>query len=366
MRSFFLLQILLVLSSASRIPREYSRLGLHFNSQLGCADNPHSDLLLSIVVTTTNTAPADQLQRLQFQIENIFHFTQKYNLVRKVEYIIVEYNYNPNNASLRSLLRFEEYMPIVRIIRVDPDAHRIITSQMGVPFPLSFLEFYAKNIGIRRACSPFILPTNSDVLFSEGFWYFVRHGTLKNTSYYRIPRCNSNGDLSTLQKADSEQRLQHVKERLTDCWWCEDPKMSWQIYVSRPYEQMNVSDTKDRQYTSCIQAPGDFLVLSKAMFFAFRGYPDVALPHQIDDLPVWMATAAGLFLSIPPAPAVVYHVNHDKPYQKSDGRWSHAHEMVDTYRLDALSGEAIHKKQLEVYNGEDWGFAGWEFEENVF
>jgi hypothetical protein len=237
---------------------------------------------------------------------------------------------------------------------------------MGLPFPVSFLEFYAKNIGIRRACSPFILPTNSDVLFSEGFWYFIRHRQLQNSSYYRIPRCNSNGEAEVLKRLDSEQRLQHVREKLNDCWWCEDPKMEWTLYVSKRFQEMNVSDTRERQWTTCIQAPGDFLLLSRDVFYKFHGYPNVALPHQIDDIPVWQAVAAGLFLSTPPAPAVVYHVNHDRPYKNSDGRWSHAYEMVNTYRLDTLSAEAIHKRQLEVYNGPDWGLGYWELEEHVF
>jgi hypothetical protein len=347
-------------------------MALHFNSQLGCANNSRSDLVLSIVVTTSNSAPSDQLVRLRNQMENIDHFTKKYKMVRSVEYIIVEYNYDADKPSLYSMLHFTNKMVLVRIIRVSAAQHALAVQKMGIDFKVNFLEFYAKNVGIRRACSPFVLPTNSDIVFSEGFWYWLKHTQLQPDSYYRAPRCNCNvRDLAHLQTLDAESKLKDIQAGLIECWWCANPGVQWDIYLKKDFTAMvtamDVNTSSPRaQYVVCIQAPGDFLILSKQAFFRFRGYPDVALPHQLDDVPVWQATADGLYLVMLPAPAVVFHVNHDKQYTREDGRWASSAEMAHTYKLDSISAHAIEMRKLEVFNDNSWGLAETMLEENIY
>ena len=343
----------------------HSRMALHYNSALACAGNNSTKLVLSVVVTTTNTAPHDQIERLTLQIENIHYFTALYNLAFYIEYIIVEYNYDAKAPALYEILQknFKDSTPLVRIIRVSAEQHQLIIQKMGLDFDVNFLEFYAKNIGIRRACGQFVLPTNSDISFNDGFWNFISRKSLRSDAYYRLPRCNVNGALSVLHDLTVPERLSYLKDHTLDCWWCEKISGDWKSYMEA---RADPSETlRAEQWRECIQAPGDFLLMSKDNFEKFRGYPDVALPYQLDDVPVWQAVGAGLFLIVVPKPAVALHVNHLKSYIAKDGRWHHAHEMVNTYKLDEAGKRMMREHKLEVFNAEDWGLSGTLLEENI-
>ena len=345
----------------------HSRMALHFNSALACAQNNATKLRLSIVVTTTNTAPQDQIERLTLQIENIQYYTELYHLEHDVEYIVVEYNYDAASPSLYDVLQksFKDSSPLVRIIRVSAEQHELITHKMGLDFKTNFLEFYAKNIGIRRACGQFVLPTNSDISFSDGFWHFLSKATLRTDAYYRLPRCNVNGDLNALRTMSVPDRYNKLKDNTVDCWWCDPIVGTWASYMSAPVSS-TYADLHAEQWRACIYAPGDFLLMSKANFVRFRGYPDVALPHQLDDVPVWQAVGAGLYLIVVPKPALGLHINHLKTYIANDGRWHHAHEMVNTYRFDEAGQRMMRDHKLEVFNDEDWGLAGSLLEEDIY
>jgi hypothetical protein len=366
MSRLILFFLCVVLSASFEAVQAHSRMALHYNSALACAHNNATQLLLSIIVTTTNTAPQDQIERLTLQLENIQYFTELYHLEFNVEYVVVEYNYDAKAPSLYEVLQksFKDSLPLVRVVRVSAAQHELIVHKMGLDFEVNFLEFYAKNIGIRRSCGQFILPTNSDISFNDGFWSFLSRKTLRMDAYYRLPRCNVNGDLTVLRGLSVLERLVYLKDHTVDCWWCDRIEGTWKSYMETPVDVS--AEPHVEQWRECIQAPGDFLLMSRASFERFRGYPDVALPHQLDDVPVWQAVGAGLFLIIVPKPAVALHVNHLKSYIAKDGRWHHAQEMVNTYKLHEAGQRMMREHNLEVFNGEDWGLAGALLEEDIY
>ena len=348
-----------------------SRMSHHFNSQLGCAANARSELLVSVVVGTSNDAPSDQLMRLTQQYRNIAHFSGKYGLERKIEYIVVEWNYDRGRPGLYSFLKphFLEHGPLVRVIRVDNETHNLAVKQMGAPFHVHFMEFQAKNVGIRRACGRFLLPTNSDNLFTEGFFAWLHNTKLDEGAYYRAPRCDWNGDAQAQINKSAEEVITAAVAGLADCGChCRGPAPfpGWREYLNVPLDDSWSVSTRSEDGVECIQCPGDFLLLSKQNFERFRGYPNVALPHQLDDVPVWQSVASRLKFIHAPPPVAVMHMNHERGYRSLDERWQHAAFMVDAYKLQQEGAQMMQDHVLRVYNDHSWGLGQLLLEEDAY
>jgi hypothetical protein len=78
------------------------------------------------------------------------------------EYVFVEWNPIPDKPYLAQLLG-EEFPWWHRRYVVDPLWHTMLSTNPR----LAFMEFFAKNVGIRRAKGEFILATNTDVWLSR-------------------------------------------------------------------------------------------------------------------------------------------------------------------------------------------------------
>ena len=77
------------------------------------------------------------------------------------EVIFVEWNPLPDRPLL-SLALIRDY-PNVRCYVVSPEIHEQICADPRMPV----MEYFAKNVGIRRAQSEYICATNSDILWDE-------------------------------------------------------------------------------------------------------------------------------------------------------------------------------------------------------
>ena len=102
------------------------------------------------------------------------------------ELVFVEYNPIPGKKYL-----FEElsaphtsYMQIRGVI-VPSEFHECIRGENPSPF----MEYIAKNIGVRRARGEYILVTNPDIIFSdELFSFFSKEDSLRQDTFYRVSR----------------------------------------------------------------------------------------------------------------------------------------------------------------------------------
>jgi hypothetical protein len=348
----FVLNCALVLSiPASSV----ARLHLWYNSHLACSGNDHSDLLLSLVAVTSNT-DAPQISRLQIALNVMGHYAQSHSLTRRLEVVLVEYNYNPDKPEVATLLNFSEDIPLIRILRVSPDQHKYLVQRAGVSFKVNFLEYTAKNIGIRRACGRFLLVTNPDIVLPESFFTYLSKFSLANDSYYRIPRCNSNVDPNSVLTKPPAEIVGILQDSLAgDCmWWMPQP-LPWSTYIRKAFAAEK--PPAGEQWKECILAPGDFTLLSREAFHRYRGYPEVALPTMLDDVIVWQAVADGKKLVIMPEPTVTYHINHDKGYNSADERWAKSDAMRRAYGLDEAGRRMMQARVLETFNDETWGLA---------
>ncbi|QPJ65330.1 MAG: hypothetical protein G3M78_07975 [Candidatus Nitrohelix vancouverensis] len=99
------------------------------------------------------------------------------------EFIFVDWAYDPGKPLFAQLLR--DKLPWWHTaIAVHPDWQERLKENPR----LAFLEFFAKNVGIRRARSEFILATNCDIFFSKDLVRFLGRGKWLEDCLYRSVR----------------------------------------------------------------------------------------------------------------------------------------------------------------------------------
>jgi hypothetical protein len=141
---------------------------------------------LSIVVTARHDNyggdAADRIVKpLQFNAARLAEYGVAYEL------ILVEWDPVPGRPYLAELLAAE--LPdrpgrTLRRVVVAPEYQAALTQS---PHPF-YLEYFAKNVGIRRATAPLILVSNVDILLGRAVVSALAAGTLEAGTIYRAPR----------------------------------------------------------------------------------------------------------------------------------------------------------------------------------
>ena len=157
-----------------------------------------------------------------------------------------------------------------RIITVPSEIHARIDNPKNLPL----LEYWAKNVGIRRATKDFILATNPDTLIGTDLAAEIAGG-LDSYTYYRTNRTDitpvnrgyeecrvivSHTKWGSYTGLNPAARLTAVLRMLRRCW---------------SYRTFNVPHEN---------AAGDFLLASKSTWARFGGYPELSLASHVDSL----------------------------------------------------------------------------------
>lgn len=103
-----------------------------------------------------------------------------------IELIIVEWNPLPDRAGMQSVIELPKNYP-VRIITVPSEIH----NRLEASYPV--LEFYAKNVGARRANGAFVLLTNPDIIFTPQMISTLALRGLNPDCFYRTDRFDFDG-----------------------------------------------------------------------------------------------------------------------------------------------------------------------------
>ena len=141
---------------------------------------------ISLVIAARNDDYGGNfLNRIYTFTKILIYQTNKYKL--PAELIVVEYNPPADKPSLDKVLVIQNNQYLnVRFITVPNKFHQKIAGESKNPF----FEYIAKNIGIRRAKSEFVLSTNPDIIFSNEFIKFLTDDHLNESEFYRIDRCD--------------------------------------------------------------------------------------------------------------------------------------------------------------------------------
>lgn len=279
------------------------------------------------------------------------------------EFIIVQYN-PPKSQPLYEDALVElatDAMPI-RVITVPESFHDRIASGRKGPF----LEYIAKNIGIRRALGEFILATNLDIIYSEEMVARLAQPFAKDTVYEA--RCHDLNIREIADSIDADTALKMCRNHV-DRIWTEYGLLyvSWSRWLKRllnhqhPFSFIRnlamcplYNPIKKFLPAQPIKdvAPGHFTLAHRDAWAAVRGYDQWRfIDSYLDSYAIGMFACHGFKQVVLPEP--IYHIKHNiNPLlRKPMG--------VERFKQD-MKIMATTGKPYTVYP-KDWGFPGEQF-----
>jgi hypothetical protein len=187
---------------------------------------------------------------------------------------------------------------------------------------LAYLEFIAKNVGLRRAAGEFILTTNCDVFFSRRVLEAFERRAFEPRVVYRAARFD-------LKMVMDTSRL--------DWEMLEDPRN-----LERPPHTLKPP--------LMAGGTGDFLLLDRESFQRLGGFNEVMRVARIGIDQNFLVKSLSSGLTIRDIGGPVYHVNHPGSYKMTR----------ETYRgreAEAHYGIQWHSRGVIYVNPPTWGLA---------
>lgn len=274
---------------------------------------------LSIVLTGRNDSYGRDFKERFFRT---IRFNQAELSARGVahEFVFVEWAPTPGVPSLHELTL--EAVPELRSGAVRwYVADRQYQDALSLNPRLQYLEYVAKNVGVRRSRGRFVLATNCDIYLGRAVLDAVQAMTLRPRAVYRAPR------------HDLKLAVDHSN-------------IDWQVL-----EDVRNLDGPPRRLKPPYLAggTGDFLLLDRETFHELRGFNEVyrSVRAGLDRNFVVKALSAGLPLVDIGGP--VYHVNHVGTFRVASRQSAHANAASTS------AGERWNANAIVYQNPESWG-----------
>lgn len=188
---------------------------------------------------------------------------------------------------------------------------------------LEYLEFLAKNVGIRRAAGEYVLATNCDVFFGRRVLEVLEQGALEPRVLYRAARHDLKMTVDTSR---------------VDWTLLEDPlNLEGPPHVLKPPLMGG--------------GTGDFMLLDRSSFQALGGFNEVYRVARIGIDQNFVVKALSAGLSVRDIGGPVYHINHPRSYKLTrdafKGREHEAH----------YGDIRWHSREVVYVNPPTWGLA---------
>ena len=235
------------------------------------------------------------------------------------EVILVEWNPIQGRPTLIELTRAE--LPDIPAERfrgylVDRQYHGAYTLNPK----LDYLEYVAKNVGIRRARGGVVLVTNTDIFFSRGVVDALAGGALEANAVYRAARID-------LALGTDQSRV------------------TWE----------GLEDASSHAHRPTLEPPfyaggsGDFVLIDRGSWRQLRGYNEVYRAARAGVDHNFLVKAYGCGYRIVDLGSPVYHVNHPGSYRISK-------TVLESAAAEAAWGKRRWASRTVVYdNPENWG-----------
>jgi len=251
-----------------------------------------SDPRLSIVLTGRNDEHGSDFRARFFRT---LRFNARQLASRGIahEYVFVEWAPLPDRPRLFDLIR--EAIP-----DLDPGTLRWVVVDARYQDALSqnpllqYLEFFAKNVGIRRASGEFVLTTNCDVIFSRHVLDTIERGALEPRTIYRARRDDLKMDVATAE-------------------------IDWPLLEDPASLEYVTNALKPPLFAG---ATGDFLLLDRQSYHALGGFNEVYRVAKIAIDRNFLVKALSAGLRIADIGGPVYHVNHAGSYRSQRDRYA--------------------------------------------
>lgn len=253
---------------------------------------------LSVVIVGRNdNYGVNFLDRLNTFIRSLDYQVRNYPDL--MELILVEWNPLGDQPPLKEVV-FKTNNLDLRIITVPPEIHDTI----GHPSPV--LEFYGKNVGIRRARGEFVLVTNPDILFSNELIAWLSQRQLRLDSYYRTDRHDFHGEginqvpvEELVSFACSKTFVSHID--------------SGSVNVNTPVTLTDLPASTIPSQILHTNGCGDFILASRETFFSARGlFESNTHRYHLDSYSLIRLNARSLAQIILTAPLCIFHQDHER------------------------------------------------------
>jgi hypothetical protein len=326
----------------------------------------HLDPKVSVVATTRNDDHGgNQLARTQLFIDGLAEQSERFKL--PVELILVEWNPPADRPHLDEALvwsRSEWFQPSLLV--VPPEIHR--TFEHGENLPL--FQMIAKNAGIRRARSPFVLATNIDILFSDELFDFLGSG-LRPGALYRADRLDVVADLSRrpLPTPAECRALPWLRANRVDGPHYADGRRSPWYATARTWLNRSAWNVLHGGALPALHtwASGDFTLTSREIWASLRGYPEWPMFSMfLDSVVIVQAYHAGVEMVSLAPPMVVFHLEHGAGSGWSPEAAGTLSKRIGAAGIPTLTGTTYDRLARDIlrktpdfhpFNAEDWGLA---------
>jgi hypothetical protein len=216
------------------------------------------------------------------------------------EVILVEWNPVPDRATLSEVVAREcpSLGSLLRRVVVAPEYHLAFTQNPRIPY----LEYPAKNVGIRRAAGTFVLVSNTDILLGHHVVDDIKLGA----------------DQRRIGWDALENPANHIRR----------PTLSAPLYAG---------------------GSGDFALADRETFHVLRGYNEVyrAGRHGVDHN--FLVKAHGAGVPIEDIGGPVYHINHVGSYRISKALYR------DNPKDAPWGDNRWHSRHVVYSNPDGWG-----------
>lgn len=276
--------------------------------------------LLSIVVTGRNDDYGGPFALRFFRVL-AFNLEQLAAYEIPVEVRLVEWSPIPDRPLLAT--RLLETLPArwhetVTTYVVDPRYQRALSLNPR----LQYLEYIAKNVGIRRATARFVLATNTDILLSRALLTLVAAGQLHDGRIYRANRVD-------LKLGIDDGTLHHEMLDDTD-----------NHVPRRPIRPPLFAG-----------AAGDFVLADRETFHRLRGFNEVYRLARVGIDHNFLVKAHSSGTPIEDIGAPVYHISHTTSFQV-------AKNVATADEAEHLWGRREWNQHQVIYdNPEGWGLS---------
>ena len=233
------------------------------------------------------------------------------------EIVLVEWNPVPNRPHLAELVA-TEYPELAGGVVVSYVVDRRYHDAVTLNPSLQYLQFVAKNVGIRRATGDFILSTNADVLLGRHVIEVLASRQLEPRTVYRAAR------VDIKLGADPGH---------FDWAFLEDARN----YARRPV-------LKPPLYAG---GTGDFVLLDRISMYDVRGFNEVYRLASVGVDYNFLVKAHAHGLRIVDIGGPVYHPNHVGSFRLSKG--------IDSPETSHFGDYRWHSRNVVYHNPDAWG-----------
>jgi hypothetical protein len=245
---------------------------------------PDAEPRLSIVLTGRNDGYGGDFHA---RLLRTLRFNHRELVARHIthEIVFVEWAPPPDRPSLRSVL-FDAAPELDRSVFAWYVVDAMYQTALSLNPRLEYLEFLAKNVGVRRARGRFVLTSNCDVYFGRRVLEAIAGGELKPRVLYRAPRHDLNLSATSVP----------AWEMLEDA-----ANLAGPAHVLKPPFMGS--------------ATGDFAMLDRESFHEIRGFNEVYRVARIGIDRNLLVKVLSSGFAIADIGGPVYHENHEGSYR---------------------------------------------------